>query len=274
VASLDWGWRYLRWRARCALGPAVAHDGPERCTAVVLSFARPGNLAPIVSSLRRCGFVERIHVVNNHPEVRIADWVRARDPRLRLSDAGRARPPLTRFEVARDDGAAFLALLDDDVFLSPAQVLALFRRLVAEPAAPHGFYGQRFVRPEASGHAEAFENRVHGVEAEVDVLNRAYFASREHVDRAWRLHDRARAEHPDLCLDFVDDILLSVASPARPRVHDVGPFLDCPSQGDRRISVWARAGAGSHRLDAMRRLVALAGVGDGRQGGAQSRSDR
>jgi hypothetical protein len=175
-----------------------------------------------------------------------------------LSDAGTARPPLSRYETARQDGAERFVLVDDDLFLSPEQVLALFRRLVADPGVPHGMFGQRFPRPDASDHRVAFENCVHSAETDVDVLNRIYLVTREHVQRLWRLHDLAAREAPDLRLGFVDDILLSVAAPARPRIHDVGPFLECPSQGDPKVAIWARPGTGRARLEAMRRLRALA----------------
>ena len=253
VPAVVYAWRYARWRARCSLGRASAFAGPERLTAVLASFARPQNLAPLVASMLACRFVDRVVVTNHEPSVRIADWVRRRDPRLTLLDAPRAEPPLHRFEVAREAPGERFLILDDDLFLAPVQVRSLFVRLLEDLTVPHGMFGQRVVDPTADDPDRVYRNRVHGEEGDVDVLNRAYLFTRAHLDRFFVLRDAlVAAGVPDA--GFLDDLLLSRAGVGRPRLHDVGPFLECPSQGDPRIAVWARPGNGPLRLRAARLL--------------------
>lgn len=258
ASRLGYGARYLAWRLKGRVGPRLRHDGPERATAVLLSFLRPHNLGPIVASLRRCAFLDRILVRNNHPEVRIAAWVKTSDPRVVLSDADVATAPIVRLELAAREPATHFVILDDDLFLSPRQVARLFRALVEDPARPHGCFGQRLVAPEAVRHAEAFESGVTRCDAEVDALNRAYFVTRDHVERALALREAVAGREPDLDLAFADDLLLSVAAQARPRIHDVGAFLDCPTQGLPGVAVFSRPGTGAYRVRAMRALRAAA----------------
>lgn len=258
ASRLAYGARYLAFRLKSRVGPRLRPEGPERATAVLLSFLRPHNLGPIVASLRRCAFLDRILVRNNHPGVRIGDWVRSSDPRVVLSDAGVASPPIVRLELAARAPATHFVILDDDLFLSPRQVTHLFRALVEDPARPHGLFGQRLVAPAAERHAEAFESSVTRCDADVDVLNRAYFVTRDHVERALALREVVARRDPDLDLAFADDLLLSVAAGARPRIHDVGAFLDCPTQGLPGVAVFCRPGTGAFRVRAMRALRAAA----------------
>ena len=164
IPSVVYAWRYARWRARCALGRSVAIAGPERLTAVLASFARPQNLAAIARSVLACRFVDRVVVSNHHPAVRIREWVRTRDPRVTLLDAERAEPPLHRYVVARSIPAERFLFLDDDLFLAPEQLRLLFLRLIADPAVPHGMFGQRIVDPTAEDPDVAYRLCVHGEE--------------------------------------------------------------------------------------------------------------
>lgn len=256
ASRLGYATHYLRWRLTGRIGPVLRHAGPERATAILQSFARPQNMGPLVASLRRCAFIDRVLVVNNHPRVRIGDWVTTADPRVVQFDTEVARPPIHRFDVAAGEPAKYFVMLDDDLFLTPRQVAHLFARLVSEPDVPHGFFGQRLLSADAERHADAFQCSVTRCDGEVDVLNRAYFVTREHVARALSLRTAVARRAPDLDVAFTDDMLLSVAARRRPRIHDVGPFLDCPTQGVTGVAVFTRPGTGALRVRAMREMRA------------------
>jgi len=133
--------------------------------------------------------------------------------------------------VAREESAEYMLSIDDDVFLFPDQIARLFRALIQDSQVPHGLFGTvyRGLPAITRDERKKTESYVYQREAEVDVLHRVYGISRIHLEGYFRYLDRSRVYHP-LSEDSVgDDIAISFTSRRRPRVHDLGPVLLCPS---------------------------------------------
>lgn len=234
--------RYLRWQHDARFGPRVGLDGPQKLTIILLAWKRMHNMEPIVRSLLRADFVERIIVSNNNPEYRIADWISLRDERLHLVDQPKATAPGIRFEIARSEPGAYFMSIDDDIFLYPEQVKRLFQALLERPGAVHGTQGERYVG-EAGGERIGdqlihfgWQVNIRQREEQVDVLNTVYTFSREHVTRLYERAEQLGIEVPELANG--EDILLSASGTERPWVHDVGPVAECISYCRYGVSTW------------------------------------
>lgn len=241
------GWLQLRrlpWRPRWALarhlGPALwrwareSYEGeqlglerPETCCVVLLSYRRPANLDVLLHSVLRCEFVERVIVCNNNPEVRLAGLLTAEDPRVTLLEQPRPTRQGIRLRLAAESGARFILSIDDDLFLTPEQLGLLFWRLVEAPRVPHGLSGEVARAPEA-GTKYPYDIDVSRRSQEVDHLTRVYGFTDAHAREALGLAGELGLPPPE-ALGNGEDLLLSFAGEGRPRIHDVGPLLQCMS---------------------------------------------
>lgn len=223
------------WRLRVESVPEYVGD--ERLTVVLLSFDRIANMSALVDVFLRLPFVDRVVVSNNNPEYRIRDWVTVDDPRLELIDQPETTKPGIRFDLARERGSEYYLTVDDDIFLTPRQVHELFVHLVESPETLHGIYGQRYVgRDQVPSHLYGWRNNVSREERDVDVINRVYGLTREHLDRYFAVLE-ARGIEKSAEIGNGEDVLLSVSSGRSPRIHDVGPWLDCISEYDPRVAL-------------------------------------
>ncbi|MCY1022985.1 glycosyltransferase family A protein [Pyxidicoccus sp. MSG2] len=234
--------RYLRWQHNARFGARVSLEGPQKLCVILLAWKRLHNMQPIVRSLLRADFVDRIIVSNNNPEYRIADWVTLRDERLRLVDQPRRRAPGLRFELARDEGASYFMSIDDDVFLYPEQVKRLFAELLARPQAPHGIQGERFVgdvtvsRTVPMALRQGWQVAIRDREEQVDVINTVYTFTAAHVEA---LYQRAHRLGIDVAeMSNGEDLLLSASGTERPYIHDVGQVAECLSSTQMGVSTW------------------------------------
>jgi hypothetical protein len=229
--------RCLMWIRAGSYGKRTVATGPQ-CTAVVLSYSRPANINWIVESLLACDFVSRVVVSNNNPEYDINDWIRRRDPRVFLLNQARPTKQGIRFALARSVDSPYYFLIDDDVFLYPSQLGVLFEHLVADPAVPHGLFGER--RAEANERHPPnypFRIAVRRQEAEVDHITQVYALSHEVLRDAFVL---LRHLEIDALEEFAngEDIVLSFAGKRKPRIHDVGRILQCRSMALRGIATF------------------------------------
>ena len=232
-------WKYLRdfraWQEHASHGPRVAALGPQRLTVILLSYRRVGNMEPLVRSLLRADFVDRILLSNNNPEYRIADWVSVRDERLHCMDQPVRRPAGLRFELARHEPGEYFVAIDDDTFASAEQLRLLFSALLSEPTMPHGFQGECY---EGKGVPSRFMGWRVGLRGrrQVDVLNRLYVFTREHVRELFRLASLLKLEVGDLRNG--EDLLLSFSGNTRPWLEDVGPVGECLSAHRKGMATW------------------------------------
>jgi hypothetical protein len=240
---LKYPWRYLRYLRHLARRPVVRWEGPERLTVILLSFARPENMEPLVRGLLCADFVRKVVLSNNNPAYRMADWLRVRDERLVVLEQPRRTPPGVRFTLAAAEPGEYFITIDDDVFLRPEQLKTLFARLLASPAVPHGVQGQDCLerppaRPPRGTHWQAgWLSGVLGQTREVDVLNRVYAFTRAHLETYLALASRLGLEAAEISNG--EDILLSASGAGRPWIHAVGTVADCLSSNMKGIATWA-----------------------------------
>jgi hypothetical protein len=254
---LGYLWRFSRWQWMTRFGaPAsIAERAPERAslTAILLNYRRPENITPLVRVLLRCEFVAKVVVINNNPDYSITRHVRLRERRLELRDNGINVGTVARFDVAKNDLSDYFLSVDDDIFLTQTQISELFAHLVRDPSRPHGVYGQD-IRGDGS-----FIDAIHQVERELDVINRVYAFTPDHVVKFYGLIDRLGISGPDALrgLTSGDDIVLSFAGQGPPMCHNVGEILDCPTEGLSGVAVWREPGFVEFRQRLFRRLQEL-----------------
>ena len=218
---------------------------------VLLSFKRPQNMDRIVRTCLAARFVGKVVVSNNNPEVDLREWLTIESDRLQLIRQPRPTPPGSRLAIARETGGQYFISIDDDAFLAPGQLDRLYRALLADPHAPHGFQGQNWERSGGGELGGAIRS-----EGRVDVLNRAYLFTEAQLAECERL-GAALDLGPLDAIRNGEDILLSCSGSARPYVHDVGPVLECATSNDAGIAVWRSIGFEAPRIELYRRLREL-----------------
>jgi hypothetical protein len=139
-----------------------------------------------------------------------------------------------------DQPGEYFLCLDDDVLIYPNQLALLLRRLIEEPATPHGIAGKLNRR-----------YRV-GVESEVDDLYLAYAVTREHIE-TYRSYLEEMAA--DFGIDaetvefWADDVVISRTGPGRARIHKVGYVHQCPTATSPGTAIYREAGSRRKRLE-------------------------
>jgi len=128
--------------------------------------------------------------------------------------------------------------IDDDIFLTAAQIDTLFAALDREPGRAHGVWGEIIER---RWRGLRFKTHIQSATREVDILNRVYALSASQTRGAIAL---ARGLGIDDWADIgpTDDILVSFAGAERPMCHDVGSLAECSSSDQPGIAVWRRRG--------------------------------
>lgn len=227
--------RFLRWQYNARFGPRVALEGPQKLTVILLSWKRVRNMQPIVRSLLRADFIDRIIVSNNNPEYRIRDLIQLRDDRLQLIDQPGPRTAGIRFELAKNEPGEYFLSIDDDTFLSPEQIKKIFSELISHPRCPHGCQGEIYVGPSKPRHP-SWKLGLRRFEGQVDVINCVYAFTREHLTEMYRLAQQLQLDVGALANG--EDVLLSASGEERPMVHDVGAWAECLSAHRKGVSTW------------------------------------
>lgn len=231
---------YFWYGLRCRFQATIPAQGQERATAILVSYKRIQNMEPLVRCCLRCGWIDRIVVLNNNPAEHIADWVQIKDPRITLIDEGVNKGAMERYVFASQSSETFFVSIDDDIFLTPKQLTLLFSKLIENPSVPHGMFAQRWRGPNEELPFESFEHCVLGSDSDVDILNRVYFFTKTHAVECIRLAHAMGYETADSLrsLSAVDDVFLSFSGQGRPQCHSVGIFIDCPSQAEPGVAQW------------------------------------
>lgn len=234
--------RLVRLLGAAYLGRRVRMRGPQKCCIVILSYRRPYNIDLLVRSALRCDAVGEVIVHNNARHTQLGDWISVSDSRLSIVEHPKDVGHGIRWKLAAQSSFDWFLSIDDDVFLEAKQIAALFDHLVGNPAVPHGISGEVYQRqerpqpplgpfeeqPYGPYHDYPFMVRVIRKDMDVDHLTMTYAFTRQHLQRA--------EEHLKLLgltnmseLYNGDDLLLSFAGNGRPRIHDLGSFLQCTS---------------------------------------------
>lgn len=240
-------------RVAARLGRRCRSSGGQRLSVILPSYARPRNIDLILSAVVPCDFVSEIIVSNNNPDVPLERMIRVRDPRIRLIQQPRQTPASVRFDLSRTAAEPWVLAIDDDVFPSSRQVLALFERLMAAPYAVHGYGGELWGDPPAEATYQVVKHP-RGL-VPVDTLMWAFAYTREHVETYFDMLSRLGIDNAEL--KSSEDVPLSFAGRGPALIHGVGRLCRCPSESEPGIATWKRPGFFEHRLDLVARCRAL-----------------
>jgi hypothetical protein len=228
------------------------HHSPE-VTFILLSFARPRNLARIVESILRAESRGRIIVCNNQPAIDIRDYLDSGDDRLEIIQTDAVWGPIKRYHIARERPGPFYVSIDDDIFLTPSQIDQLVNALIADPSRAHGVWGQ--ILQIDSGKFN-LTSGVHNKNCAVSNLNCVYAFTKTHVRRYFELLEilgmsNLREIGPG------DDIFLSFSGAQEPLCHNFGPIEVCPSYNQAGVARFQSENFTTRRIRLYRRLQAL-----------------
>lgn len=220
-------WAYIRQahRFRRQLLAARKVSFPDRpgLTVILTSFKREENLPFIVESVLALPYVTEVILTNNNPAQQVDVARFTADPRFRLISQEQPTACGYRYDLARASSGERFIVIDDDIFLSPQQVDLLYSRFLENPDVPHGVQGQVWESDPESEAPRPFVG-----EREVDVLNRVYLVNRKilntmyHILGKFGLHNAAEVHN-------AEDLFVSFSGTGRPRIHDVGKWVDCPT---------------------------------------------
>jgi hypothetical protein len=190
---------------------------------ILSSFRREANIRFILESMLCLPYVAKVTITNNNPATRVNIGLYAQDSRVELLNQPQATSCGYRFDLARDSADEFFLLVDDDVFLSPQQIDQLYGKFLQDPDSPHGVRGQIWTEESGSGSLTAISG-----EQEVDVLNQVYLVNRQMLEKMVFLIGKFGFEDCSQ-LHNTEDLFVSFSGNAKPRIHDVGELLSCPT---------------------------------------------
>ena len=121
--------KYGKLQRALKLPSPPANTSGKQCTVILLSHNRPQNLSVLARAALKNGFVRKVIVSNSNRGVRIADWVKAADPRIVLVDEIKPTRPGYRFVLAAQEAGDYFLSVDDDIFLTPQQWAKFFVEL-------------------------------------------------------------------------------------------------------------------------------------------------
>lgn len=219
-----------------------------RACAVLLSYSRPWNIPGIVRTMLASKSVGRIKISNNNPEHE--SWLRRwidPDPRVEVLYRKRRTKQGVRVAMAASVAEDVAVLIDDDILLTAGQIDILVEKCLLEPQRGHGFTGEvstengRVAEFQGgtikSGYPFRMAVRTES-EREVDHLTNVYVLTPSLAKVALEKHREAGMGSLE---EFGngEDILMSMASKERPKIHDIGEVLACVSGSDPTVATWA-----------------------------------
>jgi hypothetical protein len=91
------------------------------------------------------------------------------------------------------------------------------------------------------------------------VISRIYAFSAQHCAEVFRLSTAAGIPegHDGWRISRFDDMFLSFSGSGKPRIHDVGVFVDCPTQGKKGVATWREGSFHTDRDEMYQRLSAI-----------------
>ena len=221
--------------------------------AIVLSYKRPQNIERLVLPYIASTLIDRIVISNNNPDLDLLGWLGSvRDvPKVDLVQQPRRSLPGKRFEIALTEPFDTFLCPDDDLFLTTAQIDALLGALRHEPNRVHGVYGE--IHSFVNGSMQ-LGGGIHGIECELDILNRCYAFTRDHLLQMSALARELGYQSVGDTL-FVDDMLLSYCGDGPPICHDLGPLDSCETSETPGIATFRESGFDQARMALWLRLA-------------------
>ena len=223
---------------------------------ILLNYRRPQNIGPIARAAREALPEAPILILDQADDDSLrhrqdVPWNEVWLSRARENLGAGARVPLT----ARLPFDLYVAI-DDDCFLTPAQIRRLAEAASAEPDRAHGVWGERLEMHQDGAQLRPGMTRMN---AAVSNLNRVYAFSRAQAAAAIALSAEVGFDAWRE-VRVGNDIFLSCASAKAPLCHDLGEIDYCPTSDAPGIAVWRSEGFMERRLDIYRRLVAAKGI--------------
>ena len=244
--------RYRWWLCRIHYGWNIALNNDASVTVILSSFneQRMQNIELIIQSFLKCRFINKIIVTNNNPTINIHDWVTIQDPRIQLINQSFRRPAGYRWFLAKEEPAKYFLAVDDDLFLFPEQLRKLVYQLTHHPEVPHGLCGSIYKPSEATNLNKLPASYFRQQEMEVDVLHEVYAVTTAHVETYFEYFNKLKAQHglssdiffssgDTVMLAVGDDILISHGGVGRPRIHNFGALLCCPTALAKDVACWS-----------------------------------
>jgi hypothetical protein len=219
--------------------------------AILLSYKRPQNIERILMSLSATPSISHIVLSNNNPAIDMAQWVDFKKYPVEFIQQTSAAVCAKRFEIALELPFDYFICPDDDLFLNVEQLETLLGYAQQDKSRIHGMFGQ--IKSFQKGQVGFFSG-VQGLRCEVDILNRIYCFSREHLLKMVELAKLIDLDSVGNAL-HIDDLLLSFCGNGRPVCHDLGSFEDCPTSEEAGVATYTETGFDATRLNAYRRLA-------------------
>jgi glycosyltransferase involved in cell wall biosynthesis len=210
------------WIANGHFGRNISINTPDKLTVIIPSYniERVGNITPQVHSILKCDFVENIIVSNHNPQLILEDWVEINDERLKLINQQTHRGCGYGWIVGINTKSEFIIVIDDDLLIFPKQLAFLFMQLIEQPEIPHGLIG--------SFNSKYYLNH----DMEVDNLYEIYAVTQIHLKKYLELVQKITTQgytsHESIEF-WGDDIIISNTGEGKPRIHDAGHLLRCPT---------------------------------------------
>ena len=213
---------YLVWLCHCYFAKNQSINVQKTTVAILACYhvERMKNIEPLIRSILKCNFIDKVILTNHNPTVFIEDWVKIKDERLKVINQPVRRGPGYCWNLADKEDSQFFILIDDDFLVSPRQIKILFQHLLDEPDIPHGI----------TGHLDG--NYYQNKEMEVDKLNQIYAISREHLTRYLELTEKIRVFNQsvyELIEPFAHEVIISKTGINRPKIHRIGLLTRCPT---------------------------------------------
>lgn len=189
--------------------------------AYVANFSRPQNIEAIVRSLLAVPAVGTIVISNNNPDCDLRSWLPPLPSRVVILEHAKPQACAMRYRHLEAFPAQNYLVLDDDLFLTPVQIAKILTSLNQEWRVPHGIFGGHYGGSHVRGDTRA------------DTIHRVYAFTGKHLAEFIRLGELAKRNgFPEFWnSSYFDDLTISFSGDEQCRIHDVGPYPDCPTSG-------------------------------------------
>ncbi|MGB3532836.1 MAG: glycosyltransferase [Microcoleaceae cyanobacterium] len=240
---------YRKWTLDSYISNPVSLATDKKVTIIVPSYhaSRSRNLQPLIRSVVKCDFVEKIIISNHNPEIRLEDWVKTDDSRVVLINHSVRRGCGYGWIVASQENANYFIVIDDDMLVYPQQLAVLFQQLINQPECPHGFIGRR-----ADGEYITHQ------EAEVEFLYNIYAVTQTHIQKyieyTKKMIDNGYAS-PESIEYWADDIVLSQTGTCHPRIHKLGSLRQCKTTKTQGVATYTESQFDKRRLEVYHALA-------------------
>ena len=232
---LFWKWKldsYFRSNTNSGLN--------QKATVILTCYSekRARNMDPLIRTLLKCDFVEKVLLSNHNPKLDIKKWIKIKNDRFVLINQPVKRECGYRWLVAGNENADFFLIIDDDVLVKQKQVTLLFNKLIEHSEIPHGLSGI------------LDNNYIVYCDTEVDILFNLYAVSKEHIKLYLKFVEKLSKDYslPDLWIELSDDMIISKTGNKRPMIHDAGFLLHCKTFNDVDVALTKSPYINEHRI--------------------------